>query len=130
MEEFPEPMEGSVFYEDDKIYACLAFHPIMEGHTIVVWRKKVRDLTRLNREDCSRLMEVVCKIREALMVVYEVSKVYVAYLDEIQHVHVHLFPRREDGEKGFGVMAQPHGELTDLSIVPRLRILCLASLPR
>jgi len=44
----------------------------------------------------------------------------VAYLDEAEHVHVHLVPRREGEEMGFSLLARPHTYLTDLSMVPVL----------
>jgi len=119
--EFPEPMEGSVFYEDEVTYACLAFHPIRDGHTIIVWKADVEDLNDLSEENHAHLMNVMYKVRKALLIAYGVPKVYVAYLDEALHVHIHLFPRKEGEEMGFGLMARPHGELTDLSMVSILR---------
>lgn len=121
MEKFPEPLEGSVFYEDEKTYACLAFHPVVEGHSIVVWREDVKDLNDLGLEEALHLMGVVYKVRKALLAAHNTDKVYMAYLDEVCHVHVHLFPRQKDGKKGFDSMTQPHGALKDLSKVPYLR---------
>ena len=123
MAEFPDPKEGSVFYEDEKAYACLAFHPIVEGHTIVVWKENVEDLNNLTKEDYLHLAAVLYKIRRVLLDAYETTKVYVAYLDEALHVHVHLFPRKEGGEMGFGLLDRPHGELTDLSMIAKLKSL-------
>jgi diadenosine tetraphosphate (Ap4A) HIT family hydrolase len=48
MGKLPEPKECSIFYEDDRVYACLAFEPIVEGHTIVAWKRE-------HREDISEL---------------------------------------------------------------------------
>ena len=125
MAEFPEPMEGTVFYEDSRAYACLAFEPIAEGHTIVAWKEDVEDISHLSPEDYQHLMEIVQMVRNALLYVYNTPKVYLAYLDEIRHVHWHLFPRKEGGETGFSLLAKPHGELTDLSAIPRLRRFCV-----
>ena len=123
MGEFPEPKEGTVFYEDEKVYACLAFEPIVEGHTIVAWKGEVEDLSHLSLEDYQHLMNVMNMVRNALLKAFKTTKVYLAYLDEACHVHWHLFPRKESGKKGFGLMAQPHGKLTDLSKVSLLRSL-------
>ncbi|MBA7604550.1 hypothetical protein ES703_11675 [subsurface metagenome] len=125
MGEWPEPQEGSVFYEDEKLYACLAFNPIVKGHTIVAWREDVEDLNDLSLEDVLYLTSAIYRIRQALLEVYNIDKVYVCYLDEARHVHFHLFPREKDGEMGFKLLLQPHGELTDkdLSVVPNLRSL-------
>lgn len=124
MRKFPEPRGGTVFYEDNRVYACLAFEPIVEGHTIVAWKEEVKDISHLSPEDYQRLMQIVQMVRNALLYTYGISKVYLAYIDEICHVHWHLFPRKEGGETGFSPLAKPHGELTDLSVVPRLRLFC------
>jgi len=115
-----EPKEGSVFYDDGRVYACLAFAPKVEGHTIVAWKEEVEDLSRLSSENYQHLMNVVNTVRNALLEAFRTTKVYLAYLDETCHVHWHLFPREEDGEKGFDLMVQPSGELTDLSKVSLL----------
>ena len=39
----PKPYENAIIYEDKKLYACLANEPIIEGHTVVVWKKKISD---------------------------------------------------------------------------------------
>lgn len=121
MVKFPEPMEGSVFYEDEFTYACLAFHPIADGHAIIVWKADIEDLNDLSEEDHAYLMSVMYRVRKALLTAYGVPKVYVVYLDEALHVHIHLIPRKEGEERGFSLMVRPHGELNDLSMVSVLR---------
>lgn len=116
MAEFPEPKEGSVFYEDEKVYACLAFHPIVAGHSIVVWKANVEDLNDLTPDDYHYFIEIVYRVRRALLSVFDTDKVYLAYLDEARHVHASLFPRKRSSKmEGFELMAQPPGELTDFS---------------
>lgn len=123
MAKFPEPKEGSVFYEDEKLYAFLAFHPIVSGHSIVAWKTDVEDINDLSVDDYLHFMEIVYKIRKALLEVFNTDKVYLAYLDEARHVHLHLFPRKKDGKIGFELLSQPHGELTDFAeIVASLRL--------
>jgi len=121
---FPGPMEGSIFWEDEDIYACLAFHPITKGHTVVVWRKNVGDLNQLQLDDFLCLMRVVFEVRHALMIFYKTDKVYLYYLDEAMHVHIHLVPRKKGGKEGPKLLAQPHRKLEDLSSIPHLRHLC------
>lgn len=105
--EFPKPKEGSIFYRDEKLYACLAFHRNhVSGRTIVAWKTQVEDLNQLSKEDYEHLMNVIYVVRQALMDAYNTDKVYVAYLDEANHVHWHLFPRRKDGIEGFELMCQ------------------------
>ena len=119
MAKFPEPLEGTVFHEDKHVYACLAFHPSKMGHTIVAWKEDVEDLNDLiNPVDYGHLMNVVFMVRKALMLYYNVPKVYLAYLDEFRHVHWHLFPRKEGDETGFSFMDKPHGELAGTDFSP------------
>lgn len=54
---------------------------------------------------------------------YNAPKVYANYLDEIQHVHWHLFPRKEGDEKGFGFMNKPDGELRGTNFAPAVAAL-------
>ena len=128
MGKLPTPKEGSIFYEDDKVYACLAFEPRVEGHSIVAWKKEqVEDISRLSPGDYQYLMAVVNMARRALLQHYNAPKVYLAYLDEVGDVHWHLFPRKKgDQVKGFDLMCQKAGKLEDLSAVPLLRSICQA----
>ena len=123
---FPEPMEGSIFYENAETYACLAFGPKAEGHTIVAFNnnRDVEDINSLSLSEYLYFMKVVFVVRKALMEVFLTDKVYIAYIDESRHVHIHLFPRRPgmpDDEKGFNLMCKPKGELKDLSKIPLLK---------
>lgn len=87
------PNPSAIFYEDDFVYACLADYPLTKGHSLVVWKKPVTDLHLLSQKDFEYLMEVVDKVRNALMKGCKVEKVYLMYMDEIKHVHWHLIPR-------------------------------------
>ena len=121
---FPEPKKGTVFYEDDKLRACLAFDPIIKGHSILEWKEHIEDLNDLNLEDYSYLMDFVYKIRDALKKAYNVPKVYVAYLDESCHVHFHFFPRKDNDISGFYLMCCKKPKVPiDFPIVPKLKSL-------
>lgn len=73
------PIPEAIFYEDDKVYACLASYPIAKGHSIVVWKKSVTDLHLLLKEEYEYLMDKVDQVRNALMKVLNVDKVYLIY---------------------------------------------------
>lgn len=85
--------QESIFYEDDKVYACLADYPITKGHSIVVWKKPITDLHLLSKEEYEYLMDRVGQVRNILMKVLKVNKIYLMYMDEIKYVHWHLIPR-------------------------------------
>lgn len=98
---FPPITQGALFFEDKKAYAALAERPITQGHVVVVWKKHVSDLGRLNAKDYDHLMEIVDTVRNAMMRALGVEKVYLIYMDEAKHVHWHLVPRYN--EEGFDV---------------------------
>jgi len=122
--EFPEPKKGTVFYNDKKVRACLAFDPIIKGHSILEWKKHVEDLNDLKLEDYNYLIKFVYKVRFALKKAYNVPKVYVAYLDEACHVHFHFFPRKNTDVSGFYLMCCKKTKVPiDFSIIPKLKSL-------
>jgi diadenosine tetraphosphate (Ap4A) HIT family hydrolase len=102
--DLPKPKRGAVFYQDRFLYATLANFPIAEGHVVVVWKKKVTDLHLLNREEYEYLMDVIDIVRNAMLKVLKVKKVYLIYMDEAKHVHWHLVPRYN--ELGFNVLME------------------------
>lgn len=118
MSDLPEPFEEAVFYEDEKLYGCLANHPKVRGHTVVVWKDDVKDLHLLSRDDYEHLMDKIDDIRTALIEYLGVEKVYLVYMDETEHVHWHLVPRYE--EKGYNVLEHDPGELQDFEPAEKL----------
>jgi diadenosine tetraphosphate (Ap4A) HIT family hydrolase len=117
--DLPKPKKGAVFYEDNKLYATLANCPITKGHVVVVWKKKVKDLHLLSKKDYEHLMDSIDMVRDAMLKVLKIKKVYLIYLDEANHVHWHLVPRY--AEKGFNVLEEKPGKLKDVSLADKLR---------
>lgn len=114
MGDLPEPQDGAMIYEDDRLYACLASYPKARGHTVVVWKEDVEDLHLLSREEYEHLMDRVDEVRDALIDALGVEKVYLVYMDEARHVHWHLIPRYE--EKGVEVLEAEPDRLEDFSL--------------
>lgn len=117
---FPDPMPGSVFYECEFTYACLAFEPISEGHTVVVWKAGVKDFNDLSMQESVLLMKVVKIVRQALLDNYPTDNVYITCLNADRFVHFHLIPYYKGGLETTKLLDSQHGELTDLSMVPVL----------
>lgn len=115
----PKPKKGSIFYEDKKLYACLANYPVTKGHVVVVWKNKVRDLHLLSRKDYEYLMDKVDLVRGALLKTLRLKKVYLIYADEANHVHWHLVPRYN--KKGFNILTHKPSVLKDTSFADTLR---------
>lgn len=119
MEDLLTPPPEAMYYEDEKVYVCLASFPITKGHSVVVWKDRKEDIQMLTREDYEYLMDIVEISRKALRELYEVEKVYLLYLDEIKHVHWHLVPRYN--EEGFNVLTHTPKETNDFSDAEKLR---------
>ncbi|MBI3421171.1 MAG: HIT family protein [Candidatus Sungbacteria bacterium] len=117
--QLPLPRKGSLIYQDNKLYACLASFPIARGHTVVVWKGNVADLHLLSRKDYEYLMDRVDDVRSAMMKALGVKKVYLLYMDEVDHVHWHLVPRLN--EKGFNVLHHKPTKLKDVSLAEEIR---------
>jgi diadenosine tetraphosphate (Ap4A) HIT family hydrolase len=111
MGDLPEPFDEAIFYEDDRLYSCLANFPKARGHSVVVWKEDVEDLHLLSRDDYEHLMDKVDEVRDAMLEALGVEKVYLVYMDETEHVHWHLVPRYD--EKGYDVLEHEPGELED-----------------
>ena len=122
--DLPRPKRGAMFYQDRYLYATLANFPITKGHVVVVWKKKVRDLHLLRQKEYEYLMNVVDRVRNALLLVLKVRKVYLIYMDEAKHVHWHLVPRYN--EKGFNVLLEKPQKLKEVKIAGKLKRLLSA----
>lgn len=64
-------------------------------------------------------MDFVDRVRNVLLEVLKLEKVYLIYMDEIKQVHWHLVPRYDD--KGFNMLAHIPTESIDFSLAPSLR---------
>lgn len=127
MELLLNPHQDAIFYEDEKLYVCLASFPITNGHTVVVWKDKVEDLHLLEKQDYEYLMDKVDEVRNALMRVLEVQKIYLFYMDEAKQVHWHLVPRYN--EEGFNILIHKPKEIKDFSLTIDLREIMRKSSP-
>jgi len=115
----PKPYQNAIIYEDKKLYACLANEPIVEGHTVIVWKKKISDLHLLPRKDYEYLMNRVNEIRNAMIKALNVKKVYLVYMDEAKQVHWHLVPRYD--AKGYKNFMHKPGKITDFSLDNKIK---------
>lgn len=115
----PKPFKNAIIFEDEKLYACLANEPIVFGHVVVVWKKVVSDLNLLNRHDYAHLMMAVGMVRKAMIKTLKVKKVYLVYMDEVNHVHWHLVPRYN--KLGIDNLAGKPGKIKDFTLDDQIR---------
>lgn len=119
MRKLLEASKDSIYFEDEKLYICLAAHPLAKGHSIVVWKEKVGDLSELPKKDFEALMDFVDVTRNTLMGFYGVDKVYLLYMDEVKQVHWHLVPRFD--EKGINALNHEPDEIKEFPDAEGLR---------
>jgi len=119
MQNFPKPYNKTIIYSDSKLYACLANYPITKGHTVIVWKDKVKDLHLLSKKDYDYLMDKVDLIRNAMLKVLNLKKVYLIYMDETNQVHWHLVPRYNI--KGYDIFLHHPKKLTDYSLANKIK---------
>jgi len=115
----PKPYKNAIIYEDKKLYACLANEPIVDGHTVVVWKKKISDLTLLHKKDYEYLMNKVNQVRSAMIKALGVKKVYLVYMDEVKQVHWHLVPSYD--VKGYKNFMHKTGKIKDFSLDDKIK---------
>lgn len=118
-QELPTPPAKAIIYQDELLYVCLATHPIAPGHVVIVWKKDVKDLHSLAERDYDYLMDTVNSVRNAMLLALKIKKVYLVYMDEVQHVHWHLLPRYN--EKGFDMFLHEPKEAIDFSLVDKIK---------
>lgn len=119
MNKLPTPPAEAIIFEDDKLYVCLASFPIAKGHVVVVWKEELADLHLLSQEDYRHLMDIVEMARTAMLKTLNLEKVYLIYMDEVQHVHWHLVPRYD--EQGFNMLVHSPGKLHDYGLAGEIK---------
>ena len=73
----------------------------------------------MSRREYEYLMDVVDIVRNALIKTLNVEKIYLLYMDEVNHVHWHLIPRYD--EKGFTLLQHDPGELEDFTLAKKIK---------
>ncbi len=117
--QLPKPLKKSIIYNDEKLYVCLATHPITRGHTVIVWKHAAPDLRRLCDRDYDYLMDTVKAVRNAMLKALKINKVYLIYMDEAKHVHWHLVPRYN--VKGYNIFLHKPKKITDFSLAQKIK---------
>ena len=80
-------------YEDDKTFAFLDIHPLVEGHVLVVPKKQVEFIWDLEADDYQALMATVQKVGKRLRDVMDAAYVGVEVIGiDVPHAHVHVVP--------------------------------------
>lgn len=103
-----EKIEVTKVYEDEKVVAVMDIQPVNPGHMLIFPKKCIRLIVDLEDDVVAHLFKVAKKLNKALRnsglrcegVNYFLADGEAA-MQEVPHVHLHIFPRYNDD--GFGL---------------------------
>ena len=121
--------QQSVVYEDDRFKVVLDLYPQARGHTIVVYKPHLEDISQLMEGETADLFQLCVRVVNEIKQALGAEKVYLYTMCDggINHLHVQLLPRYSDdpiGSKRFVAPRTPltDGEVTARRIASRLRM--------
>ncbi|GAB2478872.1 HIT family protein [Alkalibacterium psychrotolerans] len=104
-------------YEDNDIIAILDISQVTKGHTLVISKKHVRNILDYSDELASAVFSKVPKLARAVKSAYpECEGLNVLMNNEeiasqsVFHGHIHLLPRYNSDQDGFGLKWETHAE--------------------
>lgn len=94
--------EAQIIFENKNVSCFLDINPINEGHTLILPKAHVRELTEIDAELMGSIMDAASQISQALQRVYQPDGISMmqngGMFNDLNHFHLHLFPRyRKDG---------------------------------
>ena len=88
--------------EDDRFFAFLDIHPLMEGHTLVIPKLQEDYIFNLPDSMLADMMVFAKKVAKAIQENIPCTKIGVAVIGlEVPHAHIHLVPLRKEGDLNF-----------------------------
>lgn len=127
-------------YQDDRVFAFLDINPLADGHTLIVPKRHAAKLEDTATEDAAAMLQAARLLAPHLCKATGDPDCTIAINNgpaagqEVQHVHLHLIPRRKGDGAGpvhalFAGTKKVHSEaLHDLAI--RVQIALEAETPR
>ena len=106
---------SATVYEDEYFKAILDMAPATKGHTIIIPKKHMRDVTELEEEYASKILAVAAKIGTAMKKSLGCAGFNLvqnngeAAGQTVMHFHLHVIPRYEGGEQ---IVCWPQMETT------------------
>ncbi len=86
-------------YEDERVLAFLDINPVNTGHTLVIPKEHVRDITGLSDEDAAAVMKATAHLARAVKAAVQPEGINLLQSNEraagqvVFHLHVHIIPR-------------------------------------
>jgi cation transport regulator ChaC/diadenosine tetraphosphate (Ap4A) HIT family hydrolase len=105
---FHESKVNRCVYQDESCIILVDRDYLVRDHLIVVLKRKDKhpyDLATISEDEFVSMMRAIRTGCHMILSQEDVERVYVACLNESNHVHFHLVPRRKDDPTGFGFLA-------------------------
>ncbi|MGA4720905.1 HIT family protein [Fictibacillus nanhaiensis] len=87
-------------YEDEWVTCFLDIDPFNEGHTLIVPKRHVKELTELTNEETSAVMDAAKYISEKLESCFNPDGITIKQnggkFSNLTHFHMHVIPRYEN----------------------------------
>ena len=83
-------------YEDDIVRAFLDIHPDCNGHTLIIPKKHITDITDMDEETINHIYKIAKMIKQELEEKLKIDGLTFVqnngYGQEVKHYHLHLKP--------------------------------------
>ena len=87
---------GRILYEDEQVLVFLDINQSNLGHTLVIPKKHIKDITEIDNDSLSYLMNIAVKISQEMMGKLGVKgmtySINYGEAQEIKHLHLHISP--------------------------------------
>ena len=88
--------------EDDKHYAFLDINPVAPGHTLVVPKKEVDYIFKLDDQELADLNVFAKRVAAAMEKAMPCKRIGVTVIGlEVPHAHIHLIPINQESDMYF-----------------------------
>lgn len=88
--------------ENDKFFAFLDINPVQNGHTLVVPKREVDYIFKMDDAELAEMMVFAKKVAKAVEKAIPCTRIGVAVIGlEVPHTHIHLIPITNEGDMNF-----------------------------
>lgn len=91
-------IEGNdILFEDDNVLVMLDVDWAVKGHTLVIWKEHLNNVSDLSRQDFTHFSEIARRTEKALLEELNLDKSAILKSGGIvSHFHFHIYPLRKD----------------------------------
>ncbi|MCK5059560.1 MAG: HIT domain-containing protein [Candidatus Pacebacteria bacterium] len=88
-----ETTSPRIFFEDEKVLAMLSAYQATKGHTLIVWKDHVNNVSDISEDDFIHFSRIFRKVELALLRTLNLDKSVVLKNEGIiSHFHFHIYP--------------------------------------